>query len=144
MRQFNIIFGTYLFLVMVPSFAQSTSVESLIAQGDKYWEAGEKTLAEQSFQSALESNEQSVPAHFKLALVYLSQQRFAESVSHLQRVIGLDSGNAKAFAILGIAYWHRGDYGLAQAALKEATKLDPQLDGAKKLLALINQKLGNR
>jgi len=129
---------------MVPTFAQSPSVESLIAQGDKYWQAGEKTQAEQSYQLALESNEQSVPAHLKLGVIYLAQLRFAESISHLQRVIGLDTDNAKAFAILGIAYWHRGDHALAQAALKEATRLDPQLDSAKKLLALINEKLGNR
>lgn len=61
----------------------------------------------------------------KLAGLLLSRNDFSASMKEYQRVIGLDSRNAKAWIGLGIAYLHSGDKSLARAVWEEALRLEP-------------------
>ncbi|MEB3101291.1 tetratricopeptide repeat protein [Ferviditalea candida] len=76
-----------------------------------------------------------------LEMARLAEQRLQHSsgqpdaaISLLKRAIALDPLCVDAHILLGIAYKHNGDYDLAAEAVKEALKLDPQHQTAKRLL----------
>lgn len=132
-----------LIFIIQPIFAQATNIDTLISDGNKYWKAGKIKLAEQTYLQALKLNDKSLAIHVKLGAFYLNQHRLKESITYFQRALSLDPNNAKLFTILGIAYWHHGEYHLAQATFKQALKIDANQPEASKLLERINKKLNH-
>ncbi|GEM_PF-3377096 len=111
-----------------------------LAQADALAGAGKNAEAETAYQNATQAAPSEAQYPLRLGGFYLSQQRSTDAVAQFQRAIGLDSRNAKAFAALGLAYWHQGDYALAEAALAEALQRDANLPETAKLLTKLKEK----
>lgn len=66
-------------------------------------------------------------------LIFQAEKLFEElderlwlAVALLQQAVELDPLSIEAFLLLGIAFYHLGEYSLAVKAMKELLKLDPQ------------------
>ena len=113
-------------VVFYTQAAETTStLSTLIAQGDKQWAEGKLDLAQKTFEQAVNTAPQSVAALMKLAGLQFSRQEFASCIKTYQRTIGLDAKNAKAWIGLGFAYLHTGKHELSIAAFNEAIAIDP-------------------
>jgi len=119
--------------------AQAAAPNTLIAQGDQQWAAGQLELAQKTFEHAVKAEPRSVDARMKLAGLQLSRQEFKACIETYQRAIGLDANNARAWLGLGFAYLHTGQNDLSLAALDEAIRIDP---GNREKLASVLAKLG--
>jgi Tfp pilus assembly protein PilF len=121
--------------------AQADSTSSLLAQAYQQWSQGHLDKAQQLYESAVKADPSSVEAHMKLAGLLLSRNDFNASIKEYQRLIGLDSKNAKAWIGLGIAYLHGGDKSMTRAAWEEALRLDPsRKDQLAPLIAQLDSK----
>ena len=102
------------------------STAELIGQGDKLWGEGQTAKAQQAFEAAAGAEPRSVPVLLRLAGFQLANRQLDASVATYQRAIGLDPKNAKPWLGLSLAYLHAGKRDLAQTALDEVLRLDPQ------------------
>ena len=125
-RQSMLIGCTALITGLVIWSAQATPTNSMLAQGEQQWAAGQLDQAQKSFEQAVQAEPTSVNAHMKLAGLQLSRQEFKASIATYQRAIGLDANNARAWLGLGFAYLHTGQNGLSMAAFNEAIRVDPR------------------
>jgi thioredoxin-like negative regulator of GroEL len=71
----------------------------------------------------------------------MAAQKYSESIPVFQQAISKDQNNASAFIGMGIAYIHTGRYNIAQAAMTEAKKLQPNKKELDEVLAWIEKKL---
>jgi len=125
-RQNMLIGCTALITGLVIWSAQATAPNSLLAQGEQQWAAGQLDQAQKSFEQAVQADPKSVSAHMKLAGLQLSRQEFKACIDTYQRTIALDANNALAWLGLGFAYLHTGQNGLSMAAFNEAIRADPR------------------
>lgn len=105
--------------------AMSAPVSILLTQGDQQWSQGHPEQAIKTYEKAVNTDPKSIESHMKLAGVLLATQNFDSAIRTYQKVLGLNSNNAKAFIGMGIAYLHGGGYDLAKAAFDEAVRLEP-------------------
>jgi tetratricopeptide (TPR) repeat protein len=126
------LFAGLLALPLAAEEAKPTAAE-LVQQGDTHFEAGRMEAAEQAYRAAMELKDDT--AALRLGGFYLAQNRNSDAIQAFKDAIGFNPNNGKAFAALGIAYWHQGNKELAKSALEEALRLDPKLEQVKKLLA---------
>ncbi|MCP4408239.1 MAG: tetratricopeptide repeat protein [Gammaproteobacteria bacterium] len=105
-------------------FAANADVEALIMQGSEYARTGDVDAAYESYKQALALDPQSADVRLKVAGMQIVRGDYRDSIESFQNVIGSQPGNANAFAGMGIAYLHLGDYGLARASFEEALKHD--------------------
>jgi tetratricopeptide (TPR) repeat protein len=109
---------------LVPMGAAAADA-SLLAQGDKQWAEGRTAEARKSFEAAVAADPKSAAALMKLGGLLLASNDHAAAVQTYKRAISLDSGNAKAWIGLGVAYLHTGQKDLSKAAFAEAVRADP-------------------
>lgn len=107
--------------------AQATPPNSLLAQGEQQWAAGQLDQAQKSFEQAVQTEPSSVSAHMRLAGLQLSRQLFTASIDTYKSAIGLDANNAHAWVGLGFAYLHTGQDALSLAAFNQAVQVDPSI-----------------
>jgi arylsulfatase A-like enzyme/Flp pilus assembly protein TadD len=88
------------------------------SQHGRYSESTEKLNA------ALQTEPDSVPAHYLLGLNYYRMREFPKAVEELQRVLQLSPDYALAAFQLGLAYARTGDFDHAIQTLKRALELD--------------------
>ncbi len=98
---------------------------ALIEQGDKLWADGKTDQAKASFEQAVAAAPRSAEARMKLAGLLLTTRHYAEAVRAYQDVIAMDSGNAKPWIGMGLAYRHSGEKELSRAAFAEAIRVEP-------------------
>jgi arylsulfatase A-like enzyme/Flp pilus assembly protein TadD len=91
--------------------------------------------------TVLQTDPDSIPAHYILGLDYYRMQQFPLAVEHLQRVMHLSPEYALACYQLGLAYARAGDMDNAEQTLKRTLQLDPtNYDAAFNLGAVYLQK----
>jgi tetratricopeptide (TPR) repeat protein len=101
--------------------------DTLANMASAYYEAGELQKAEETAQEALRYDEARVSAYTVLGAVALELQQPDEALSHLRRVVALDSQNGPALFYLGLTYEALDKPTFAIAALEQA--LDATVDG---------------
>ncbi len=125
-------FANKVFLMMKIVFAllltttavfADTSIQQYLTDGEKAMAAGEFDRALDVFKQAEKTGLQAETVQHRLASVYLLKADYKNGIVHFQKLAGLNPENAKAFIGMALCYLHLGQYGLAEAALKEARQL---------------------
>ncbi len=122
------------------SALQASPLEDLIVSGNTFWSQGKLTEAEAEFKKALEFNPDSSEAHARMANLYLTQNKTSEAVEEFQNAINDDPENPNLFIGLAITYLHKQYYEMAEAMVKQAIELNPELANAQKLQTYIDAK----
>jgi tetratricopeptide (TPR) repeat protein len=115
-----------------------------INTGNKYYHEQNLTEAEKNYQSALQKNPQSEPAHFNLGAALFGQEKFDEAVQQFEQVgqTATDpSVRAGAYHNLGNALLMKQDYEKSIEAYKKALKANPDDMDTKYNLAYAQKKL---
>jgi tetratricopeptide (TPR) repeat protein len=120
--------------------AEEAMPPTALEQADQLFSAGQLEQAETRYQEALAAEPDNIEIYMRLGGFYLSQVRVTDAIQQFQAALGVNPEFARAFAALGIAYWHNGNYALAEAALQEALRLQPDLPEAANLLQTLQQK----
>ncbi len=101
------------------------SVESHLAEGERYLETGALAEAEAAFRRAVEAAPTSAVAHSKLGVALARQRRLDEAEGAFTRAVALDPRYAPAWSNLGNVYRERGRTDEALAAYERAIAADP-------------------
>ncbi len=110
-------------------------------------EAGKKDIkgAIPLLNRAVALDQNSIPAHFQLGMLFMKQKNYPKSIERFQKVIKLDPKSSDAFFNLGFIYAVSKDYAMAEVMYARVVKLAPNyLDEALYNLALVQNKLGKR
>ncbi len=110
-------------------------------------EAGKKDIkvAIPLLNRAVALDQNSIPAHFQLGMLFMKQKNYPKSIESFQKVIKLDPKYSDAFFNLGFIYAVSKDYAMAEVMYARVVKLAPNyLDEALYNLALVQNKLGKR
>ena len=118
-----------LYTQATPMDAQSSERADLLAE------------AESILLEVIANNPDSLDAHRKLMGVYLQMRNYPKAIQTMQDAITLSPEDPKLFIALAILYEHSGALEYANAILKEALALDPNLQLAKDYQASIQQKI---
>lgn len=110
-------------LLTTASVFADTAIQQYLTEGEKAMAAGKFDRALEVFKQAEETGLEAETVQHKLASAYLLKADYRNGVVHFQKLAGLNPENAKAFIGLALCYLHLGQYGLAEAALKEAQQL---------------------
>lgn len=94
---------------------------------------------------AVELEQNSIPAHFQLGMLFMKQKSYPKAIESFKKVIKLDPKSSDAFFNLGFIYAVSKDYARAEGMYAQVVKLAPKyLDEALYNLALVQNKLGKR
>jgi Ca-activated chloride channel family protein len=136
------IMAKYLFvilLVMPAAWAAAQSAHSELKQGDKHYQAKDFATAEEHYRKALEK-QQSAKGHYNLGnSVYKQGNRYDSAVEQYEKAADeAKSGEAKSMAYynLGNSFFKKGKYKESVDAYKNALRLNPNDQDAKKNLQL--------
>ena len=140
-RRCPILITLLMWLAVVSTTQAQNDTESLIQQAQAQSEAGHLEQAASLLNQAIARAPDSSLAFTRLGGVQLLQQDYRSGIGNFQQAIMLDDHNADAFIGLSIAYLHLGNYSLARAALKEASRLGPEKQQAiENVLAWLDQR----
>lgn len=103
----------------------SQALERLLAEAAAHESAGARGAAQNLFLQVLRRDPANVTARFGLARQLLGNDRLADGIAQLRRVLKHAPGLAPIHAALGRALRRSGDLAGAAAALTEAIRLDP-------------------
>ena len=92
------------------------------------------------FRRALEIEPDDAPAHWHLGAALASQGQHPDAITHLARAVELDPANSRAHGDLGLILAIQGRLDEAAGHLEVAITLDPQAEGARKNLAVVQQR----
>ncbi|MCP4076920.1 MAG: tetratricopeptide repeat protein [Gammaproteobacteria bacterium] len=126
--------------LFVISTSQASTLEDLIVSGNTFWSQGKFAEAEGEFNKALKIDPDYSVAHARIANLYLTQNKTTEAVESFQNAINGDPENAQLFIGLAITYLHKQYYKMADAMVKQAIAVDPDLANAQKLQTYITAK----
>jgi len=131
---------TAIISLFVFSTSQASTIEDLIVSGNTFWSQGKLTEAENEFNKALKIDPDYSVAHARMANLYLTQNKTTEAVESFQNAINGDPENAQLFIGLAITYLHKQYYQMADAMVKQAIAVNPELANAQKLQSYITAK----
>ncbi len=126
-------------LVLATSL-QAVTPKELVISGNTYWSEGKFTEAETQFKKALEAQPDYSVAHERLANLYLTQNKTSDAIEEFQNAITHDAENANLFIGIAIAYLHKQYYQMADAMVKQAIAINPEMKNAQKLKQYIDAK----
>ena len=78
------------------------------------------------YSQLLERDPKDIPAHLGAALAYIKESNYNLSYEHASQVLKLDSGNARAHALAGLALLRSGLISEAILSLNESFRFDPK------------------
>ena len=81
----------------------------------------------------IKDNPQTKAAYANLANLYLANNKTKKAIKAYQEAINRDTGNARLFAGLSVAYLHQSKYSMAKAMAEQAIELDPEMKHAMKI-----------
>ena len=77
-------------------------------------------------------------ASYSLGLAFLHEDRPARALTELTKAATLDPANPKIHNLLGLAYWRKLEYSLAESSFRKAVEVDPKFsEGWNNLGALL-------
>jgi tetratricopeptide (TPR) repeat protein len=102
---------------------------------EPFWSAQQNKQAdyEAKMLKGIKDNPQEKSNYANLANLYLANNKTRKAIKAYQEAIKHDSGNAKLFAGISIAYLHQSKYSMAKAMAEQAMELDPEMKHAKKI-----------
>jgi protein O-GlcNAc transferase len=125
----------------VVQFPKSSELQQLL--GASLFKKGLKGEAREAFHRAIELDAGIPDNYFDLALVELSESKYAEATRLLEALIKLEPGNALARVMLGRAYHNQNRTIPAIEQFKRALELAPRLPLAHYHLGFAYQSQGN-
>lgn len=108
-----------------PSQPADSRLQALLQRGFAALGRGDTETAGLCCQQALEQQPDLVPAHFLVGLVALESRDRRTAFSAFQSVVKLDRDHAAAWAQLARLYMSEGQVNLADAALRETRRIQP-------------------
>ncbi len=120
-------------LLLLQSAAYAQTAEAAANKGIHYLQAGQFSAAEKQFSEALRINPRLIEAQNLKGVALDGQGRHKEARACFRNVITIDNGYAPAHANLALNAIGGGEYTLAIAELRQALKLDPNLENAEEL-----------
>ena len=109
----------------VAQFPQSSELHQLL--GAALFKRGMNAEAREAFRRAIELDSEAPQNYYNLALVELSEKRYAEATRLLETFVKLDPQNALARVMLGRAYHNQNQTIPAIEQFRQALRLAPQL-----------------
>ena len=97
--------------------------------GDGYEKWSELPKAEEAARLAVEKGPEWAEAHVAMSLVFMTLDRFAESIAHAERAVQINPSLAKAWQTLGYLNMTFGTLEEALPAFRRADELDPLSSG---------------
>lgn len=125
----------------VAKFPRSSALYQML--GAALFKKGLNDDARAAFRRAIELDRNLPENYFNLALVELSESRYAEAVPPLEACLRLDPANAQARVLLGRAYHNLNQTLPAIEQFKKAVELSPRLPLAHYHLGYAYQSQGN-
>jgi tetratricopeptide (TPR) repeat protein len=122
-------------------YPNSSPLQELL--GAAFFKKGLNQDAERAFRRAIELDPSIPQNHYDLALVYLSEKRYAAAVPPLETCLRLNTQNPEAHLLLGRACHNLNRTALAIEEFKKALSLSPQLPLAHYHLGYAFQSQGN-
>ncbi|MEA5115745.1 MAG: XrtA/PEP-CTERM system TPR-repeat protein PrsT [Geobacteraceae bacterium] len=106
------------------------TIESYYFLGLSSFGLGDMESALSQFRTILDRNPSFVRARLLTAVILLRQKRVDDSITEINKVLQINSGNAPAHNLLGSAYLAKGMYEEGMKELNRATELDPKMADA--------------
>lgn len=132
---------TYFTAALNGGFEPKVVIENHLA--DLYFETRNYQKAAEAYQAVLEVNKQDVNAFVRPIWLYLDYLNSPEKALQLAQSAAITFPNeAMSYNLLGWSYIGMGDYNNADANLKKAISLNPNLAAAYLNLGLLNEKWG--
>ena len=125
----------------VAQFPQSSELHQLL--GAALFKKGLNAEAREAFRRAIELDSEVPQNYYNLALVELSEKRYAEATRLLEAFVKLEPGNALAHVMLGRAYHNQNRTVPAIEQFKLSLEIAPQLPLAHYHLGYAYQSQGN-
>jgi Tfp pilus assembly protein PilF len=107
--------------------SEVTALQALLKKGYAELRRGNIAAAAQCCQQALQAKPDLVPGHFLVGLVALEGKDRKTAFSAFQSVVKLDPNHGAAWAHLAKLYMSDGQVNLADAALRETLRLQPDV-----------------
>ncbi len=112
-----------------------------VVMGEQALRMNELSAAQNHLEAAVDTFPAITGVRHYLGEVYLKRQYFEKAVEQLKKALE-EHSSIEVLNNLGVAYIGIGDYGKAEALLKQAIQQQPELSGSYKNLALLYQKAG--
>ncbi|TKB11331.1 tetratricopeptide repeat protein [Desulforhopalus sp. IMCC35007] len=93
-------------------------------KGSYYMKTGEYSQAEVDFEEAVKKHPDSKSAQYYLGRFLLAQNKATEALSHFERAVVLDPGDADYHSWLGITYGELGDVNAEEKSYERALRLN--------------------
>lgn len=122
----------------------STNAAFLGTLADIYFMQGYVVKSKNLLQKIIQKNPEHVDSYLKLAEIHFLYKEYNIMNGLLQKVIELDSKNAKAYFMKGMAYKEQGDTAKAEIEMLKATDYNQEYYDAYMQLGLINLEKNNR
>jgi len=130
------------FLAVVLPACKTRSAEELYQAGESALDAGNQEKAVELLEAALKKNRNHEKANYRLARIYMKQEKDELAVPLLERAVQADPGQVRNVFRLGEAYLGINDNERAVSTLKQAVRIDPTHGGANAKLAQGLKRLG--
>lgn len=137
--------GSSFFIASAQPFANTEPAK--IRQGNKRYQVGDFTGAEESYRSALDKNANSDKGIFNLGDAYYQQERYEEAAQQFGLAVKMaedEAQKAKAFHNMGNAQMGLKQYDKSVDAYKNALRLNPADEDTRYNLAYAQQMLQNQ
>lgn len=108
-----------------PAIGLQSTVDERVQAGIHFATNGFSDMAEFAFQSALDTDANSVNAHFNYAILLLRRHQIQASVDCICRAIEHLPGSARAYDVLGMAMCHLQQYAEGVECFSKAISLNP-------------------
>ncbi len=109
----------------VQLYAQSQSIEELMAKGQQLLERGAYSEAVTAFRAVVSREPQNFEAQFNLAFAYLQWGRYSNAVTEFKNALKYQPSNSEIWSNLAIAYENLGQSDNAIGALLKAVQYNP-------------------
>lgn len=110
----------------------SSYAEAHAGLGEAYWRKWKLTknsemveIAQKSIECAIQLNENLVPVHITLGIIYRDTGEYDKAIKEFEKVIQIEPENSDAYRELGYAYQELGRLEDAEMAYKKAIELKP-------------------
>jgi tetratricopeptide (TPR) repeat protein len=117
------------------SAALSAAVHNL--KGSLYLAQGQKTSAEESFQTAIKENPDYLMPYYQLARMYLADNQQEKAIGQYQSILEVNPQQAQPHMLMGIIYDTQNQHDLSEKHYRTALEINPEFAPAANNLAFI-------
>lgn len=120
-----------------------TSVQQLFEEAQAARTSGNLEQAARAYLEVIRQDPRFVNAYQNLGIVYLSQRRYQDAISVLEKAIRLDPRLAGAYVVMGLAHYELSQPQHAVTAFERALRLNPSDRSALLFLGKAQMQMGN-